>query len=157
MNNLALLLRDKGDEAAAEDLFHQVLELDRKLLGNDHPYVANTLRRLGDLRTGAGKTAQAEELFRQALDIQRKSFPEDHWEVANTKSLMGVCRVEERRYAEAESLLLSAHDVIESRLGGAHPLTRASLERIVLLYESWNKPEEAAKYRALLADVDESQ
>ena len=115
------------------------------------------LRRLGDMRTGAGKTAQAEEQLRQALDIQRKSFPEDHWEVANTKSLMGVCRVEERRYAEAESLLLSAHDVIESRLGGAHPLTRASLERIVLLYESWNKPEEAAKYRALLADVDESQ
>jgi len=35
-------------------------------------------------------------------------------------------------------------------LGPAHPHTLISLNELVSLYESWNKPEEAEKWRAEL-------
>ncbi|MDM8565225.1 tetratricopeptide repeat protein [Candidatus Halobeggiatoa sp. HSG11] len=37
MNNLALLLKDKGDYEQAESLLRQALEISENILGSEHP------------------------------------------------------------------------------------------------------------------------
>jgi len=37
LNNLALLLQDKGDSAGAEPLYRRALAIAEKVLGPDHP------------------------------------------------------------------------------------------------------------------------
>lgn len=54
------------------------------------------------------------------------------------------------RYEDAEPLLLDAFHGRESKLGPEHPQTLNSLRELVRLYESWNKPDEAEKWRARL-------
>ena len=46
MNNLASLLQDKRDYAAAEPLFRESLAIYRKLLGDENQYVAMGLNNL---------------------------------------------------------------------------------------------------------------
>jgi tetratricopeptide (TPR) repeat protein len=56
MNNLALALRAQGDLAGARTLFEQVLEISRRVLGEDHPNTSisawnllTTLREMDDV------------------------------------------------------------------------------------------------------------
>jgi len=51
---------------------------------------------------------------------------------------------------EAEPRLRRAFHGREARLGPEHPDTIDSLRGLVHLYEAWDKPEEAAKWRAKL-------
>ena len=50
----------------------------------------------------------------------------------------------------AEPLLPATFHGRETKLGPDHPDTIESLKQLVTLYESWNKPDEAAKWRAKL-------
>ena len=61
LNNLAIVLYEKGDFAEAEALHREALAMRRRLLGNEHPDVATSLNNLanmlhskGDLRRGGG-------------------------------------------------------------------------------------------------------
>jgi tetratricopeptide (TPR) repeat protein len=57
-------------------------------------------------------------------------------------------------YAEAERRLIKALEISRRVFGEEHPETLACLGHFVDLYEAWAKPEEAAKWRAKLAQHD---
>jgi len=100
------------------------MEIDRKTLGANHPYVATRMNNLAWALVKKGDYKSAEELFGRALEIQRKTFAEKSWEIANTKLLLGACLKEEKKYPEAESLMLEAFPIIEKSFGIGHPALR---------------------------------
>ena len=57
---------------------------------------------------------------------------------------------EQARYEEAEKLLLEAIEGRRLKLGDTHPHTLESLNNLIDLYESWNKPEKAEEWRTKL-------
>jgi tetratricopeptide (TPR) repeat protein len=145
-----LLLRDKGDYDQAIALFREVTELDRKNLGDEHPYVASRMISLAATLGRKGDGKSAEELFRQAIEIQRKTFPERSWQISTTRLLLGACLQEQKRYREAEPLMLEAFPIIKDNFGLGHPRTQAAVKRLVSFYEAWGKPDQAAQYKGLL-------
>jgi hypothetical protein len=58
----------------------------------------------------------------------------------------------EQRYNEAEPLLVGSYESLKHSQGPSNPRTRLALQRLANLYEAWNKPEQAAPYRALISD-----
>jgi tetratricopeptide (TPR) repeat protein len=126
------------------------MEIDRKTLGANHPYVATRMNNLAWTLVKKGDYKSAEELFGRALEIQRKTFAERSWEIANTKLLLGACLKEEKKYPEAESLMLEAFPIIEKSFGIGHPRAQAQVKRLVDLYEAWGKPDRAATYKAMV-------
>jgi len=78
LNNLALLLNDKGDYEGAEPLFRRALEIREKVLGVDHPETAMSLNNLAALLYAKGDYEGAEPLFRRALEIKEKVLGVDH-------------------------------------------------------------------------------
>ena len=60
-------------------------------------------------------------------------------------------------YAAAELLPLEAFNGREAKLGPEHPRTVESLDQLVHLYESWNKPDEVEKWRAKLRDNESAE
>ena len=54
----------------------------------------------------------------------------------------------QRRFEEAEQLILRGWAAYENR--EMERFKRDILLRLVTLYEAWNKPEEAARYRTLI-------
>ena len=55
--------------------------------------------------------------------------------------------------ARVAPLLLEAFHGRKARLGPDHPHTLDSLRELVNLYESWPKPDEAAKWQAKLMGI----
>jgi tetratricopeptide (TPR) repeat protein len=84
LHNLANLYRDQGKYEQAEPLFIQTLEMDRQLLGQQHPHVATCLHNLANLYRDQGKYEQAEPLYIRALSIAETVLGVDH---PNTKKI----------------------------------------------------------------------
>jgi hypothetical protein len=58
------------------------------------------------------------------------------------------------QYDTAEPLLLEVFHGREDRLGPGHPHTVETVNQLISLYESLNKPDEAEEWRAKLPAVD---
>ena len=69
-----MLLKAKGDLAAAEPLLREVLEVRREILGNRHSDTLRSINNLGVLLYAKGDLAAAEPLYREALEVQREAL-----------------------------------------------------------------------------------
>jgi serine/threonine-protein kinase len=149
-HNLAGLLFRSGAFDEAEELYREALRVRRRTLGDGHRLTADTLFGLGWLLADRGPPERAEAPLREGLDLWRQ-WPEKEWvKVASTQSLLGGCLTALGRYAEAEPLLLESLAAFRGRLGDGDSRTVRTLRRAVELYEVWERPDEAARYRALL-------
>jgi hypothetical protein len=59
-------------------------------------------------------------------------------------------RLKQGLYAEAEPLALLAYEGFRQSLGEDNVNTQSAITRIVKMYEEWNKPAQAAEWRAKL-------
>jgi hypothetical protein len=80
--------------------------------------------------------------------IQEAAFPEGGWRIAETTSIIGGVLVAQGRFNEAQPLLLDALRVMESDSQAPKRRTQNALARIINLYETWGKTDEAAKWRS---------
>lgn len=150
LNNLGLVYLRTNNLPKAEEYFRQVLEMDKKTMGEANPKLAGITQNLGVVFTREKKFREAEEYLRDALSLKLKTFPANHWEVATTKNLLGACFMDEGNYRVAEPLLVESQAIIETQFGPKHDRTRVATTRVVTLYERWGKPDRAARYRAEL-------
>ena len=60
---------------------------------------------------------------------------------------LGECLATQKRFEESEQLLLESYRVLNLRLGQADPRTVEGRQRLLKLYELWNKPDLAVRYR----------
>jgi hypothetical protein len=108
------------------------------------------LASLGNVRLRKHKYVQAEPLLREALGIQEKKNP-DSWEQFNSRSMLGHSLAGQEKYTEAEPLLLSGYEGLLRRRATIPSYNRVAVaeagERIVQLYQHWNKPEKAVAWR----------
>jgi tRNA A-37 threonylcarbamoyl transferase component Bud32 len=150
MKNLAFAYFQARRFADAEVLLAAWLARQRPKLPADDLSVAHRLKVLGECQVLQRKFAEAESNLRDSLDIYRKqqSTVASFYE---TQGLLGAALAGQRRFAAAEPLLLAAYwqlTMQENSLKGvSQRLLRTGLERIVDLYQSWGRHEEAEKWR----------
>lgn len=150
MNNLGMTLQalDKLPEAA--DVLRRTLDGRRRILGGDHPKTATSCEHLAKVLLEEGADEDAEAFIRECLQIRKTALPDSHWLIPNTESLLGRCLAAQERFEEAEPLLLASYESLRTQLGATSQPAVDALRRIIDLYEAWNKPDEAAQYRAKL-------
>ena len=78
LNNLASLLQEQGDLAAARPLFERALAICEKALGPEHPDTAMSLNNLAMLLNDHGDLAAARLLLERALAIYEKALGPEH-------------------------------------------------------------------------------
>jgi non-specific serine/threonine protein kinase/serine/threonine-protein kinase len=150
LDNVAFFLVDKGDDARAEEMTRKALTLNRKLHGDQHPRVADSLVSLADLILRRGEVAEAEALAEEALRIYRATLPADHLKIVTARSVLGGVRAAQGRFEEAETLVVASYEkMVEGKERAPERLR--GLQAVIALYEAWGRPEEAARYRALLS------
>ena len=150
MNNLAMLYAHEGKYAMAEPVYVKVVDLERHVLGAEHPRRLASMNDLGGLYLKQRKYAAAERLLREALNSHDKGKTQT-WVRYNCQSLLGASLTGEKKYAEAEPLLLSGYEGMLQRKATI-PWERRSVlnngsEWIIQLYENWRKPDKAAEWR----------
>jgi len=155
--SLAEAYESLGRFSQAEGLIRDVLARRRKTVKPDSSLLAGDLAQLGRNLLYQGRRSEAEPLLREALAIRAKATP-DGWQRYDAMSLVGESLLGQGRYAEAEPEVVAGYDEMRARAARIPVPSRSRLleaaVRVVHLYEAWNKPEQAATWKAKLGLPD---
>lgn len=102
-----------------------------------------------------GRFEEAAAQLRGCLATRQKALPEGHWLIADTTSQLGGAVAGARKFAEAESLLLDGYAGMQDNRQVPPEYKRRAIQRIIRLYESWDKPDQASAWRRRLGAVAE--
>ncbi|HEU0139183.1 MAG TPA: tetratricopeptide repeat protein [Bryobacteraceae bacterium] len=118
---LALIRARQDRIGEAAEQFRDVLKVQRKELGPEHPDVAATLNNLGQIEIRRGDYIEAETLVREALQIWTRRLGPYHPHIAVAcNNLAQIYRLSGRR-AEAEPFYRRAIEALEHTTGPYHP------------------------------------
>ncbi|TWT43705.1 Serine/threonine-protein kinase PknB [Phycisphaerae bacterium RAS1] len=149
LNDLALLLKNAGRLAEAEPLYREVVRTQREALGPLHRHTLIGAFNLAQLLCEKGDCDEAESLFLDVIRSAPDALTPDHWYCGWFRLGFGRCLMKSGRLAEAESHLLSAHSHLASVLGPDDRRTTNAARCLADLYVAWERPAEAAVWRAL--------
>ena len=143
LSYLALLYKQMGRYKQAEPLLLQALELYKRRLGDNHPYVATILSNLALLYNAQGRYKEAEPLYLQALELYKRLPRDNHPDVANSLNNLALLYNAQGRYNEAELLYLQALELRKYLLGDNHPDVANSLHNLAGFYIDQGRYNEA--------------
>jgi len=155
-DRLADLYARWGKPEKVEPWLRQKLELVTSQSGADHLATAEVQVQLGHNLLQQHRPIDAEPLLRECLTIRENRLPDD-WVLFNTKSMLGGALAGQKKFQEAEPLLVEGYSGMKEREAKIPPAAQTRLSeairRLVDLYTTWEKPEEAAKWQALLPET----
>jgi serine/threonine-protein kinase len=141
----------------AKQTYERALEIDRRVLGDDHPRIALRLNNLAIVAQNMGDLKQAEALFRDALDRKERAYGDRHPETAITKGNYGLMLQREGRLTEAEPLLRDAVAIPLSLYGAEHyKVGYARVSLAILLHDKGDLAGSENEFRQALAIYDSS-
>ncbi|MEO7368013.1 MAG: serine/threonine-protein kinase [Gemmatimonadaceae bacterium] len=133
MNNLAELLRLRGETTSADSLLQYVLRQERATLAPNDPALAATLSNLGVLARGRGDLAEAEARHRAALAIRRAHYGDNHPDVAESVKNLALVLHSAGRLTEADSMYRHALSLQRRVYGVKHPQIGTTLNSLAAL------------------------
>ena len=130
-----------------------VLAMRRKALGDDSEPVARTLANMGTVYRRAGNDEAAVRTYREAVERLSRKLGPDHLDVGTTLAGLGDTLRKLKSFPEAESALMRALAIQAKAIGEGNSASQRTIKALVTLYTEWNKPSQAAAFRArLVAD-----
>ena len=170
MNNLAILLADRGDRKWFPDasaLQRIVLEVRKKVLGEESPDTLRSMHNLalvvarGDRKSFATEdsgSAETERLQRGVLELRQKVLGEDHpdtlWSMENLAIFLGEKRREGGEFlVEAENLQRKVLKLRQKRLGKDAPDTLRSMNYLMFFLVEGDDSKSLAEARLLKAEL----
>jgi serine/threonine protein kinase len=146
-----------GRWAEAEMLYRDVLARRRKAVPSDSPLVTADLAALARNLLVQSRWSEAEALVRQ-VPAKRQNVTSDDWNQYEAISLLGGALLGQGRHAEAERFVVAGHKGMSAREERMPVPQRTRLreaaERVVQLYESWGRPDQASAWKAKVAMPD---
>jgi eukaryotic-like serine/threonine-protein kinase len=157
LDDLAQVYAGEQQWALAKQTYERALEVDRRVLGDDHPRVAMRLNNLAVVAQSMGDLKLAETLYGDAIRRDERAYGDQHPATGATRGNYGLLLQREGRLAEAEPLLRSALDV-ELKLYGPnnYNVAYARVSLAMLLHDQGNLPAAEAEFREALAVYDKS-
>jgi serine/threonine protein kinase len=141
----------------AKQTYEQALDIDRRVLGDDHPRISQYLDNLAFVAQNMGDLKQAEILYRDALNRKEATYGERHPETAMTKGNYGLLLQREGRLTEAEPLLRDAVAIRLSLFGpDNYNVGYARVSLAMLLHDKGDLVASETEFRQALAIYDKS-
>ncbi|WP_238178440.1 CHAT domain-containing tetratricopeptide repeat protein [Calothrix sp. 336/3] len=129
-----LTLIQQGKYTEAIPLLEKVLAILEKVLGKEHPDVANSLNSLAALYYSQGNYSKAELLLVRSLAIREKVLGGEHPDVAGSLNSLAALYYFQGNYSKAEPLYVRSLAIFEKVLGKEHPNVAQSLNNLAELY-----------------------
>ena len=107
----ATTLKDQTKYAQAQPLLEKVLEIDRRVLTDDHPDTADSYNHVAFILSEQGKYAQAQPLTEKALGIYRRLLSDDDPRTATEYGNLALNLTEQGKYAQAQPLHQQALEI----------------------------------------------
>lgn len=148
---LALAYRDAGRLQDAHKLATAVLNSCTKQLGDDHELTLTTAFHLATIQVLQGDTAAAIPLCEQTIAKQTRILGAEHPDTLSTQLWLAAAHTRAKELSAAEEQLLQLNSALEqSSLGSRWQCLSDNLQFLAELYDAWQQPAEAAKWRTRL-------
>jgi hypothetical protein len=108
-------------------MWRELIDLQRRVLGREHPSTLATINNLALSLGGQGKHTEAEQIQRELLDVRRRVLGPEHPDTLTTMGNLANSRWSQGKHAEAEQEFRELLDVRRRVLGPEHPDTLATL------------------------------
>lgn len=157
LDDLAQVYAREQQWAVAKQTYQRALEIDRHVLGDDHPRVAMHLHNLAVVAQNMGDLKQAEALYRDAIRRKEHVYGVGDPQTAAAKGNYGLLLQREGRLAEAEPLLRSALALTLAQYGPNNYIVGyARVSLAMLLHDKGDFSEAEDEFRQALAIYDKS-
>jgi tetratricopeptide (TPR) repeat protein len=143
LSNVAWVLKEQGDLAAARPLAERALHIDEISFGSDHPKVATDLNNLATVLRDMGKPAEARPLLERALRMGETDLGLDHPLVATRLHNLATVSRDLGEPTAARPLAERALHITENRYGAGHPNVAHCLGSLVTIFRALGNPAEA--------------
>jgi hypothetical protein len=125
----------------------------RVRLAPDHPFARYATQWLALTLSARGRHDSAVATGRRALALYEQTVGPRHASALGARRSLGLVEAAAGNRAAAEPLLVAAYEGQRGLLGATHPSTEETRRDLVALYQSWGKPERAARYEAASEDM----
>jgi tetratricopeptide (TPR) repeat protein len=115
------------------------LEIQRRVLGPEHPSALGTTDVLAVVYTQQGKYAQAEALASETLAIRTRVLGPEHTDTLRSMNCEANACAGQGEYKRAEALLRQCLEIRRRVLGPEHPDTLAGMADLAWLYQAQGK------------------
>ena len=140
----------------SEALHRQALSIREKVVGTEHPTIAESLNLLAMLSRLRNDYVQAESFHLQALAIREKMLGAEHTKTAESLNNLSVLYRNQGKYENAEPLLQRALHIRKQTLGSKHHDTLITSINLAKLYLIQGKYEQAELLlRQTLTDTEQ--
>ncbi|BAY28681.1 peptidase-like protein [Nostoc carneum NIES-2107] len=134
LNQQVEQLYQQGKYSEAIPIAERALAIREKILGQEHPDVAESLNNLALLYSSQGNYAKAEPLYHRSLAIWEKVLGKEHPDVANSLNNLAALYQVQGNYDKAETLYLRSLAIREQVMGKEHPDVATSQNNLAELY-----------------------
>ena len=157
LDDLAQVYAREHQWTLAKQTYQRALEVDRRVLGDDHPRVARHLNNLAVVAQNSGDLKLAETLYLDAIRRNERAYGDQHPETGAVRGNYGLLLQSEGRLAEAEPFLRSALDVLLKLYGpDNYNVGYARVSLAMLLHDQGDLTGAEKEFRQALATYDKS-
>jgi len=153
LNELGNVAKRQGKLDDAEADFTREVNIYRAVYHDKHYLICVAMSNLGGIYADRGEFARAEPLFRDALQRYSTLVAPDHINVAIARIRLGNALAGQGRYAEAEKESRAGYDILVKKTSPSVNWLKIAREDLVKEYEALKHPEEAARFKAELAQL----
>jgi non-specific serine/threonine protein kinase/serine/threonine-protein kinase len=116
-----------------------MLDVERRVLGEEHPDTLNGMNCLAATYLREGKYDATEALFTKLVEIERRTFGEEHPNTVTAMSNLGVLYQYQGKFAQAETLLTRVLELRRDAQGEEHPYTLTAMNVLAQIYRAQGK------------------
>lgn len=154
-SNLAVLLWSQGNLDGAIPILEDVLTARRQLFSDDHSDVVISLYNLGAIHNQKGDFITAGTYLEEVHEIAERTLSDGHVVLSYVNSEYGAYLTETGQLENAEHYLLRSLSAFLEIRDQDDEMVQKTVERLINLYEKWDKPEEVEKYRLASHEIGE--
>lgn len=154
LNSMASLALELGDHTRAEELYQQVIELQRKTLGEKHPSFAATLINLALLNYELDRYTTTIKLCQRALQILQPTVLSTHTLLGSVLNNLAMAHSAMNNYEQARVCYHQALEIWRSFPEGIHPSAAYTLLNLGVLYHATGDDTQAeAHYQQAIGTI----
>jgi eukaryotic-like serine/threonine-protein kinase len=137
----------------SRDIYHDVLERHRAIVGDAHPLVAGDIASLAAIEQDLGYYDKAEALSREALAINERYYGANSPHTADNLTSLGRALLYQAKYDEATAVLERALAVQKAAFGPNHPNVAEAVNELGNILAMQERYGEAAANFQRSADI----
>jgi eukaryotic-like serine/threonine-protein kinase len=154
VNELGNLASLRGNYEEAEKRFLREADIYRSVYGDHHYLVAIALSNVAYAHMNMKDYARAEQLFRDVVRRFTETLSADNVNTGIARIKLGRTMLRENRFQEASVETLAGYQILAKQASPSIGFLQAARKDLAAEYDALHQPEDAAKFRAEYAQVE---